>query len=103
MWTGVGCFSVSGNASFVGELYSAQSQVWTSSPMSVTERDALKDRRRFDHVPERDTTGGHSLEKTQGFDGSVLSKWVLFVHLSGLIERDYSESFHRSIFLQKTA
>ncbi|KAI0232673.1 hypothetical protein LSAT2_017023 [Lamellibrachia satsuma] len=68
--------SVSGNASFVGELYSAQSQVWTSSPMSVTERDALKDRRRFDHVPERDTTGGHSLEKTQGFDGSVLSKYI---------------------------
>ena len=73
-----GCFSVSGNASFVGELRSPQSQFWTSSPMSVTEISSLRDKLRRDQVPEKDTATVHGLEKT---DGSVLSKLVLIVNL----------------------
>ncbi|KAK2177388.1 hypothetical protein NP493_599g01023 [Ridgeia piscesae] len=75
--------SVSGNVSFGGELYAAHSQMWTSSPMSVFEKDAQRDKRHMDHlmdhhvdhhVPERDTSGGHGV--TPGTDGSVLSKYI---------------------------
>ena len=55
--------------------------MWTSSPLSVLEKDALRDKRHMDHqmdhhmdhhVPERDT-GGPGVT-----DGSVLSKYVYF-------------------------